>query len=187
MTHPKRFVLLALASFALIATVAAPRADESSGAAPPITIALVRHAEAQKLPGERDPELAEAGRARAEDLARLLSAAGVTHLYSSEFRRTRTTLAPLAERLELEVETIPAADGPAQIEALKSLPPGSVAVVAGHSNTVPALVAALGCEARDCVDDPRYGRMFPHDAYDRVILVTLPADGTPSHALELRY
>jgi len=184
MTRTLRSLLLCLPLLALLATFAGGATPETASTPDPVTIAFVRHAETTGAPG--DPELSEAGQERAQRLAALLAEADVSHLFSSEFRRTRATLAPLAAARELEVAEVGARDAAALVEKLRALEPGSVAVVAGHSNTVPGLVAALGCEARDCVDDPRHGRMFPHEAYDRLILVTLLADGEP-HSIELRY
>jgi phosphohistidine phosphatase SixA len=146
----------------------------------PVSVFLVRHAEtAASTRQVRDPELSEEGRLRAHELARLLSQAGVTHLFASEFVRTGATLAPLAEQLGLEVRIVPAAESEQQVQALRALPAGSVAVLAGHSNTVPELVVALGGELAEPIE---------HEQYQRVFLVTLPrhADGAPK-AIELRY
>ena len=54
---------------------------------------------------------------------------------------------------------------------------GQLVVVAGHSNTVPALVRALGVES---VAD------IPEDEYDDLFLVQLNADGGAT-ALHLNY
>jgi len=146
----------------------------------PVSVFLVRHAETAESTREaRDPELSEEGLLRAHELARLLSHAGVTHLFASEFVRTGATLAPLAGELGLEVRIIPARESEQQLQALQALPPGSVAVVAGHSNTVPELVVALGGEVAEPIE---------HEQYHRVFLVTLPghADGAPK-AIELHY
>lgn len=155
----------------------------------PVTVVLVRHAEtAGSTRTGGDPELSEAGRGRARALARLLAHAGVTRLFSSEYARTRATLAPLAEALDAEVEVVSARDGAEQVERLRALPPGSVAVVAGHSNTVPGLVRALGGEVADLEE----GRLR-HAEYDRLFLVTLPSGvalppgDVAVQTLELRY
>lgn len=152
----------------------------------PVTVVLVRHGETG-APG-RDPELSEEGRARAEALAAHLAHAGVTHLFSTELARTRTTLAPLAGRVGLEVEVVSARDGARQLELLHELPAGAVAVVAGHSNTVPAMATALGTDPIELEEHPQYGPILPHDAYDRMYVITLPANdaGAPK-LVELRY
>jgi len=180
LTTPFAALALLIASFS---TAASSFEDRK-----PVTVCFVRHAEtAASTRTGGDPDLSEKGRERADCLARLLSKAGVTHLYASQAMRTRQTLAPLAAALALEVEVIGAQEGERQVQAVKSLPPGSVAVVAGHSNTVPSMVAALGGEIADLVESERYGSMFDHDSYDRLILVTLPVGEAQAQAIELRY
>ena len=178
-------ILALLASLVLLAAAAFQDAAEPVS---PTVVFLLRHAEATgSTQGDRDPALSEAGTERAQELGRLLGVAGVTHLFASEFQRTQLTLAPLAEALEHEVTVVSARDADAQIAALRELPPGSVAVVAGHSNTVPQLAARLGVTMRDTVEHEDYGTMLPHDAYDRIAEVILPADGAPARLVELRY
>lgn len=167
----------------------APPAETAAAPAKPVSVFLVRHAEkAEAAPGERDPELSPAGRERAELLARMLAEACVTHLYASEYRRTQNTLAPLAQRLGLAVQEISARDPAHQVAALEDLPAGSVAVVAGHSNTLPDLAGRLGGELRELTAHPSYGPMLPDDAYDRLVLITLPV-GSEGRAqtIELRF
>lgn len=179
-----------LALFALAAaSTALAFARPGPAPAQPVTVVLVRHAETSaSTKTTRDPELSELGRERATALARLLSQAGVTHAFASEFQRTQQTIAAVARAAGVEAAVVPAKDGAAQLERLRALPPGSVALVAGHSNTVPALVLELGGSIDDLQEDPRYGRMLAHDEYDRLFVVTLPAgDATAPRALELRY
>ena len=178
-------LVIVVALICLQAVAQEPEVDPTRRVAP-VTVILVRHAET--VAGhDSDRALNEVGRRRAEDLARLLGHAGVTHLYSSEFPRTGQTLAPLVRVTGLEVLPISAREGARQVAALADLAPGSVAVVAGHSNTVPTLVAELGGEIRD-LEGSRYGPVFGDKQFDRMIVLTLPAH--PSVAVktvELRY
>lgn len=153
------------------------------------SVLLVRHAE--KGGGDaRDPELSEAGEERAVELARLLSEAGVTHLFSTPYRRTRATLAPLAEAQGLSVTTYDPRELAALARQLAGLPGGSVAVVAGHSNTTPALYEVLGGTPRALVET-EHGRLIPETSFDRLYSVTVSLgdeDRVVTHAaLELRY
>lgn len=156
----------------------------------PVTVLLVRHAEKDPQGDPKDPGLSDVGRKRAEALADLCAASGVTHLFASEFRRTRETLAPLAGRLGLEVRVVPAGQPAELVRAIEALPAGSVVLVAGHSNTVPDLAARLGGELHGLVTSGA-GRMLPDDAYDRLAVVTRPAADARSavavSTLELRY
>jgi len=184
MNHALRAALVALACLASsVATLTTPAPE------PPVSVFLLRHAETEaSTQTERDPALSDEGEARARALAKLLAKAGVTHLFSSERERTRATLAPLAEATGIEVQAVPAGDPGAQVEKLRALAPGSVAVVAGHSNTIPGLVAALGGTMDDLVDLPRYGEAIYHESYDRLVLVTLAVGGaSAAKTIELRY
>ena len=72
---------------------------------------LLRHAEKEvasdpKAPAAADPALSKEGEERAQALLRLLSRAGVTHLFASEYRRTKETLLPLAEARSLEIDDV---------------------------------------------------------------------------------
>jgi phosphohistidine phosphatase SixA len=139
----------------------------------PLTLFLVRHAE-KGTDDPRDPSLSEEGHARAQQLAYVLSQAGVTHLFSTAYNRTRQTLAPLVEAIGLEVVEFNPRDAEDLSKKLKALPAGAVAVVAGHSNTTPGLYLALcGKQASGLEAHPRYGKLLPESAYDRLFVVTM--------------
>lgn len=127
-------------------------------------ILLVRHAE-KAADGTPDPPLTERGVRRAECLARLLGGFEPTHLLATQYQRTAATLEPLAAAAGLEVVVMPAQDGAAWERALTQLPPGARAVVAGHSNTLPAWVVGLGgrldgLDAKGNIPDDEYGRLI---------------------------
>ena len=150
-----------------------------AGSDSPTIIYLHRHAEAVPPPYEEsppNPPLAGPGRERADQLARVLSNAGVTRIFSSGYNRTQETVRPLARRLELDVEAYDPRALEAFADKLKSLS-GRI-VVSGHSNTTPALVALLGGEPGEPIDD--------QTEFDRLYIVTLSADGPPTTVL-LRY
>jgi len=180
MVTPFRWISILISSLVVLG------ACRSAGPVEPVslsTVVLVRHAEKAPVTAEearteagRDPELSERGRARAEALADLLSSTGVTHLFATQYRRTRQTLAPLAARTGREVVPIDAHDSAAIVAALRGLPPGSTAVVAGHSNTVPAIALGLGLELPGLVTQPE-GAMLRDSEYDRVFVLTLDAAG----------
>ena len=141
----------------------APAPDISTDAT---VIYLMRHAEPEyPKEGEenRDPVLNEAGRQRAGDLVELLKDEGVTRILSSNFHRTRETVAPLAEALGLEVEMY----NPFELEAFAEilLEQTGHLVIAGHSNTTPKLVELLGGDPGEPIDEQR--------EFDRIYRVTL--------------
>ena len=163
---------------AVLAALLVGSSAVAGGSADARQVVLVRHAE-KAADDPRDPSLTAAGKRRAEALATILGSAGVTHLFCSEFRRTRDTLAPLASSRGLELTVVPAREPTQLVAALHALPAGAVAVVAGHSNTVPELVHALGGPVGSMTDEQ----------YDRLFLLVLPAQGAgPAlSTVELRY
>jgi len=50
-------------------------------------VVIVRHAE-KAANGGNDPDLSSAGRARADELARILKDSGITTVFATEFKRT---------------------------------------------------------------------------------------------------
>ena len=114
-------------------------------------IYLVRHAEradggagAGKMQAAPDPPLSAAGEARAVRLAAILGDAGITAIYVTEFRRTQDTVKPLAAKLKLDVTRHPSRETDALVAALKKNHARGVVLIAGHSNTLPAIIQALG-------------------------------------------
>jgi phosphohistidine phosphatase SixA len=162
-----------------------------------VVVFLLRHAEKAPAP-PKDPALTEAGAARALALRDLLADAGVTHLFASEFVRAQATVAPLAQRLGKDVVVVGAARPEELLTRLRTLPAGAVAVVAGHSNTIPALVRAMGgrsggvgAATEDAIADVlagttqgSSGEQFPDDEYGRLIQLVLapPASDAPAGA-----
>ncbi len=97
----------------------------------PVTVFLLRHAEAGDRSKTDDPALSAAGEQRAKALARLLGSAEITHLFATEYKRTQLTLVPLARSTSLRVQVISSRKREEQLRALRSLPGGATAVVAG--------------------------------------------------------
>ena len=137
--------------------IAVPTAAQS-------TVFLVRHAErADTQPGATpamgaDPDLSEAGRARAESLATMLKDAKITAIFATEFKRTQQTAAPLAKALGITVTTVASnstADLLKKIRASK----GNVLVV-GHSNSVPDVIKGLGVSTPVTIADDEFDNLF---------------------------
>ena len=120
------------------------------------TIFIVRHAE--KADATKDPDLLEAGRARAEALAKTLRDANVTAIYATEFKRTQQTAAPLAKALGITVTTLPAKDNAALIAKLRAS--NGNALVVGHGDTIPDLIKALGISDPINIGENDYDNLF---------------------------
>ena len=122
-------------------------------------VIVVRHAERAGGMGA-DVGISDAGRCRAEVLAKMLADAGVNRIYTSEVMRTKQTAEPLARKLNIQPTVIPAKDIAALVEQLKQGPADGVSLVVGHSNTVPDIIQRLGGGAVSAIADGEYDRMF---------------------------
>lgn len=163
-----RFLAVALSALTLLALGFA--AQTPSAALPQgRTVILLRHAEKDSAGGE-DPALSERGQARAQEIARLLSASKATQLFVTPYRRTQATLQPLAERLKLSTSVIPAQDHDKLIETCWKAAPGSTTIICGHSNTIPKFALALGARL-DGLDDKQ---RLPETEFTRVFVLHLP-------------
>lgn len=167
-------------------TARAPVAETEPPAAevelPASVIAFVRHAE-KAVDGTKDPPLNEAGVRRANCLADVLEPFAPTALWATEYTRTQSTLAALAERTGRTVEVFPAGDATGWESRLSGVAPGSHVVASGHSNTIPAMVTALGGDP-GALDE--HGNI-DHDEYDRIVFVVLDATGTHVATLVQRF
>ncbi|MEW5852512.1 MAG: phosphoglycerate mutase family protein [Myxococcota bacterium] len=121
-------------------------------------VILVRHAE--KVDQSKDAALSETGKQRAQRLAQLLARTGVTHVFTSEYIRTRTTAEPLARAAKVTPVVVSAADEAALVKQIRALPHDAVVLVVGHSNTLPGLLKALGHRGEVTIADDEYGRVF---------------------------
>jgi broad specificity phosphatase PhoE len=144
------------------------------------TVIVIRHAERDRGAGAgADPPLTPAGEARAELLAQMFGDAKaeghIDAIYVSPALRNRLTAAPLAARLGVSADVAPADDARGLARrALREHSGGRVLIV-GHSDTVPAIVAAL----TGSTNIPEIGE----DEYGTMYIVTVPRIG---HAIFLR-
>jgi broad specificity phosphatase PhoE len=101
---------------------------------------VMRHLDTAE--GASDPDLTPAGQRRAQLLADFFTGEPPAVIFVTDTKRARQTAAPLAAKLSLTPVVYDPRNTPALIaEILKSPNP---ALIIGHSNTVPDIVAALG-------------------------------------------
>jgi len=124
---------------------------------PEVVVYLVRHAERAE-DGTDDPPISRAGQQRADLLSTLLSDAGITHVYSTDYKRTRATGRPLAERSGLTMASYDPRDLTGFAATLGAAPGRHLVV--GHSNTTPDLVAALGGDPHGPIQEFEYDRLY---------------------------
>lgn len=152
-----------------LALAAAAVLVAGSAAAGPLVI-VVRHAE--KADASNDPALSAAGEARAVTLAAVLESTPPTHVFVSPFRRTQATAAPASRsafRTVVGLEQGPEFHVKQIADAVSVLPDSATVLVVGHSNTVPAIVRALGGAAAD----------MPDCEYDRLTILDLRTGASP--------
>ena len=174
---PLRVVLCSLVLIAWLAT-----SSFSAGLQvidqPPIILILVRHAEKKIVPPEnKDPDLSPAGLARAEELVRMFSDAGVTAIYATQYKRTQQTVKPLADRLRLPVTQVEAKQTPELVKQIRARGAAQVVFIAGHNNTVPEIIAAMG--------GPQLP-IIPETEYDNLYILTVYSDGA-AKLLKMKY
>jgi broad specificity phosphatase PhoE len=153
-------VLLAAPALSACRTAPAARAEGP-------VVYLVRHGEKAPAPAD-DPALSAAGQARAAALAARLADANVQTVFVTPTRRTAETAAPLAAARGLTPVAVPFApsvDAHAQavaaaVTAALAARPGAAVLVVGHSNTVPAIVGALGAARPADLCDAAYATLF---------------------------
>ncbi len=123
------------------------------------TFILVRHAEKSK-DDPRDPTLSEEGMKRAEALNTLMKQADIAALYSSPYKRTKSTVQPIAEAKGLEVQTY----DPRGSDFLKDIMEkykGKTVVISGHSNTTPLLANVLtGSDKFKQLSEDDYSKIY---------------------------
>jgi len=142
----------------------------SIASAQPVVI-IVRHAEKATNSGS-DPDLSSAGRARADELARILKDSGITAVFTSEFKRTQETAVPTATSIGVTATVVPAKDTAALVAKLHQL--NGNALVVGHGDTIPNMIKALGINSPINSPDEDYSELFIVTLGDMPQLFRLP-------------
>ncbi|MGQ0540447.1 MAG: SixA phosphatase family protein [Blastocatellia bacterium] len=123
------------------------------------TIILVRHAEKADAMSV-DAELSAEGKQRAERLVRVIGKYKPGAVYSTDFKRTRDTAAPMAARRRLQVQTYDARKPAELIDAIMKGRTKRFLIV-GHSNTIPGLANLFGKkELFKNLEDSEYGAIW---------------------------
>lgn len=130
------------------------------------TIILVRHAEKDLSPGadKVDPELSALGVARAQRLVKVIKRYKPGAVYSTSFKRTRATAAPVAAWRRLEVETY----DPRKLDEVANRVLTSKRkrhLVVGHNTTTPALANLF-------IKEEKY-KMLAESEYGKIWIIKL--------------
>lgn len=130
--------------------------------APPTVVLLVRHAEKAAEPAA-DPPLTEGGNARAQALVTVARGAGVSAIITTQYDRTKSTAAPSAAALNITPEVVnagPLAQHAKSVADQVKKHTGGTVLVVGHSNTVAAIIGALGATQPPDLCDSEYDALF---------------------------
>jgi broad specificity phosphatase PhoE len=145
------------------------------------TIIFIRHADKAAVPTD-DPGLSEAGQRRVAELTRQLIdadvVAGIDAIYATPYRRAQETVRPVADKLNLEINTYDAEDTEAILEQILKRHKGKIILVVGHSNTVPVLIANLGASKKV--------PPIAEDEYDNIYIISIPWFGK-TKTIRLRF
>jgi 2,3-bisphosphoglycerate-dependent phosphoglycerate mutase len=128
-----------------------------------LTIILIRHAEKDVSEGadKIDPDLTAQGRTRAERLVEVVKKYKPNRIYSTNFKRTRLTVAPLAEKRKVPVEIYDHKKLAEFFNQLMQETKSRRILVVGHNTTTPALANMLiGQEKYKALDESVYNKMW---------------------------
>lgn len=146
-------------------------------------IFLVRHGGKATESNEASVPLSDAGRVRAEKLAGILRDSGIDAIYATDTVRARQTAEPLARARKLEIRTYAPRDAQGKpapqliVACLRKDAPSGRALVVGHSNTLPEILAALGHAEKIEIPSTQFDDLF----------VVVPRAGAPPTVLRLKY
>jgi phosphohistidine phosphatase SixA len=128
---------------------------------------VMRHL--HKAEGSADPGLSAEGQRQAQLLAERFGARPPAVIYVTNTRRARETAAPIAARLGLEPRVYDPRDSAGLVSDLQKDP--NPALIIGHSNTVPEIVAALGGARPAPIAETEYGTIYHVSGPRRTVTV----------------
>ena len=144
---------------------------------PVTTIILVRHAEKNIEPNNQDPDLSPAGFERAQEIARVFGETGINAIYATQYKRTQQTVKPLSDRTGVTVKMLQANQTDELVKQLQTTNRGQTVFIAGHNNTVPAIVSTLSGDTYPTI---------PESEFDNLYIVTIYRFGK-AKVVKLKY
>ncbi len=144
---------------------------------PVTTVILVRHAEKKIEPSNPDPDLAPEGAERALEIARIFGDTGINAIYATQYKRTQQTVKPLSDRTSVAVTVLDSKQTNDLLERIQTTHRGQTVFIAGHNNSVPAIVSELSGETYP---------LIPESEYDNLYIVTIYRFGK-AKVIKLKY
>jgi broad specificity phosphatase PhoE len=154
-------ILIAILTFSFIFIF-----TSASAIAQKKTIILVRHAEKDTSPGadKVDPDLTPDGTARAQRLVKTIKKYKPGAVYSTSFKRTRNTAAPVAAWRKVQVEPYDPRKLPEVVSRVLTSKYKRHLIV-GHNNTTPALANLF-------INEEKY-KLLPESDYGKIFIIKL--------------
>ncbi len=129
---------------------------------------LVRHAEKDTVPAN-NPILTDTGIERANYLANMMKGTRIDGVYSTMYTRTLFTIDTLASRKGLKILPYKPSDLKSLYETISQDSTKSAVIIAGHSNTTPALANVI-------LGRQEFPTGFDESDYDNILIVLERAD-----------
>ena len=121
------------------------------------TIYMIRHAE--KGDASADPELSEAGQARAAKWTVCFNDIPLDAIYSSDYKRTKQTAMPIAVSKGKEITIYNPST--LHLKMLTTENPGKTILIVGHSNTIPKQINDLLQQNKyPDIDESEFGHLY---------------------------
>ncbi|TKC12630.1 histidine phosphatase family protein [Pedobacter polaris] len=131
-----------------------------------VKVFVVRHAEkVVDDPKAKDPELSPGGAERAVDLMKYLKGEKVDSIYTTNYKRTKLTAFPLADKIGIAIKTYDPSEQKALAKQLITHATGKKILIVGHSNTVLEIIEAFGTA--------RPVKELTDDDYDYIFEITV--------------
>ena len=150
----RKIILLSLL-FITMATLQAQESVEKT-----TTYFLMRHAEkVRENPADKNPDLNERGFQRAESWGKVLQHISFDAIYSTDYKRTLNTVAPISKIMTLT----PIIYNPSKVDfdLFQTENKGKNVLIVGHSNTIPQFVNGLIKEQKyQEMDDNEFSHLY---------------------------
>lgn len=145
---------------------------------------VVRHAEKSATdPKDKDPELTDEGAKRAEALMKLLRGEKIDSIFTTNYKRTKLTGFPLADKIGIAMKTYDPATQKAFATQLLATAQGKNILIVGHSNTVLDLIEAFGAtKPFKALADDDYDFIFEITIKGKKAEVKVDHYGKPQHS-----
>jgi broad specificity phosphatase PhoE len=139
------------------------------------TVVVVRHAD--KIDDTDDAVLSPTGETQAKRLAHVLKDVGIGAIYTTQFKRTIQTAAPLADLLKIKLLAYEQTDVDGVVKEIQQKHLKEVVMVVGHRSTVPKILNQFGASEPVALGSSEYDSLF---------ILTLPPGQSPT-LLHLRF